>query len=116
MEIEHRLEGDGRVLVVVVPDGLTHETAGPVRSCAQNHLPNTDGAGLVLDMSRVRLISSLGVAALLQIQEHCQDRGAEMRLACLQADLRRFVDMLGLESRFVMSTALDDAVFEIVGR
>jgi len=57
------------VLVIESPAVLSHETAEGVRSCGERRLPNRDDAGLVLDMSEVRLITSIGIATMLQLQE-----------------------------------------------
>lgn len=110
-DILTRLDGrDQGVLIVRLPERLTHDNAGSVRLAVERGLPNRDGAGLVLDMGDVSLITSLGVATLLQIQEFCRDRGTPMRVAGLTPRLRSFFEMLGLEDNFDLSESVEDAV------
>ena len=111
-----RLDGpDGAVLVVRLPERLTHDTSSEVRLAVERGLPNRDGAGLVLDMGDVSLVTSLGVATLLQIQEFCRDRGAPMRVAGLSLRLGNFFEMLGLEDKFDLSDTVDEALVLLGG-
>lgn len=114
IDLDIRLEGrDGAVLVVRLPERLTHDTSSSVRMAVERSLPNRDGAGLVLDMSDVALLTSLGVATLLQIQEFCRDRGAPMRVAGLSTRLLAFFEMLGLEDNFELAAGVEEAVAEL---
>lgn len=113
-DIETCLAGrDDAVLVVRIPGDLTHDRATPVRIAVERGLPNRDGAAVVLDMSRVRLVTSLGVAALLQIQEFCADRRAPLRLVGLSERLVSFLGMLGLTTKFASCATLDDALAQL---
>lgn len=113
-DVETSLAGrDEAVLVVLIPGDLTHDRAAPVRMAVERELPNQDGAAVVLDMSRVRLVTSLGVAALLQIEEFCADRMAPLRLVGLSERLVSFLGMLGLKTKFASCTSVDDALAEL---
>jgi anti-anti-sigma factor len=101
---------DGQVLVVQSPPNLTHETGDAVRACVEARLPPRDDAALILDMSNVRLISSIGIAALLQIDEHCRLAGAPFRLAGLPAHQVELLGMLRLEHKFPRDETIDDAL------
>jgi anti-anti-sigma factor len=101
--------------VVRLPERLTHDTSIGVRLAIERSLPNRDGAALVLDMADVSLVTSLGVATLLQIQEFCRDRGAPMRVAGLSVHLRSFFEMLGLEDKFELADNVDEAVVALGG-
>jgi anti-anti-sigma factor len=108
---EHKLAGrDGECLVVVCPPELTHDSGEQVLRAVKRHLPNRDHAACVLDMTHVGLISSIGITALLQIEEHCADRGATLRLAGLPERQRQFLRMLKLDSRFVFVASVEEAV------
>lgn len=115
-DVDVRLDGrDEGVLIVRLPERMTHDTSATVRQVVERSLPNRDGAAVVLDMGDVALVTSLGVATLLQIQEFCRDRGAPMRVAGLSAQLRRFFEMLGLEDKFELSETVEDAVVALGG-
>ena len=60
-------------------------------------------------MAGVGMISSIGITALLQIDELCSDRGARLVLAALPDRLRQFLKMLKLDSKFVFSPSVEDA-------
>ena len=101
---------DGRVLVVKPPKNLTHETAEAVRTCVEARLPARDDAALVLDMSDVRLISSIGIAALLQIDEHCRVAGAPFLLASLSDHQIELLEMLRLDHKFPRHPTVEEAL------
>ncbi len=113
-DIFHQLAGqDGEVLVVRIPAELNHETAEPLRELVHRRLPNRDGAGLVLDFSDVLLISSIGVAALLQVHEFCHDREAPMVLASVSRRQLDFFKMLTIERKFRRAEDVAGAVAEV---
>ncbi len=110
----HSLAGlDNAVLVVVLPSALNHDTADPLREDVRSLLPNRDDAALILDCSSVSLITSIGIAALLQIQEHCIDRQAPMFLASVTPPVRRMLEILKLGARFETRPSVGDAIAEI---
>lgn len=112
----HQLAGpDDSILVVYLPLALNHETADPLREDVRALLPNRDDAGLVLDCSGVSLITSIGIAALLQIEEHCRDRRAPMILAALTPPIQRMLEILKLGSKFRTNPSVEDAVATLVG-
>jgi anti-anti-sigma factor len=111
MDIPHRLGGqDGEVLIVSVPGELTHDSADDLRQTVARRLPNRDGAGAVIDLTGVQLITSIGIAALLQVQEFCRDRDARVLLAGLSDRLRGFLRMLKLDRKFELADSVDDAI------
>lgn len=101
---------DGAILLVCVPRLLTHESAEPLRDVVAHRLPNRDGAGVVLDMGEVELISSIGIAALLQVFEHCRDRGAEALIANLPIRQRDFLRMLKIDTKFRFVSTVEEGV------
>lgn len=114
IDIHHQLAGpDGAALVVRVPRELSHDSAEPLRSTVMRHLPNREGAGLVLDMADVGLISSIGIAALLQVQEFCRDRRAPCILASLPARQIAFLRMLKLDRKFDLSPDVEAGVTRV---
>lgn len=110
-DIRFQLGGrDGEVLIVTVPRDLGHEAADPLRETVVRHLPNRDGVGVVLDMSHVAMISSIGIASLLQIAEACKDRKATLILAAVPDRQLAFFKMLRLDRKFPFAPTIDEAV------
>lgn len=113
-DISHSLAGrDDAVLLVRVPAELNHESAEALRMCVVRSMPNRDGAGVVLDFEVVSLVSSIGIAALLQILEFCRDRGAGLVLASVPARQAGFLKMLKLDGKFEMAPTVDEAVARV---
>ncbi len=104
---------DDAILLVRVPRLLTHESAEPLRDAVVQGLPKRDGAGVLLDMADVELISSIGVAALLQVFEHCRDQAAVVIIAGLPARQRDFLRMLKIDAKFRFAPTIEDAITEL---
>jgi anti-anti-sigma factor len=104
---------DDAILLVRVPRLLTHESVEPLRDVVAQRLPNRDGAGVVLDMGEVELISSIGIAALLQVFEHCRDRKAQVLIAALPQRQRDFLRMLKIDTKFRFEPTVDAAVLAL---
>lgn len=114
LDIQHHLAGaDREVLVVRIPKELTHETAEPLRACIMRQLPNRDGAALILDCAEVTIISSIGIAALLQVQEFCLDRAVPALIAALHPRQEAFLRMLKLEQKFPLLPSVDAALVHL---
>lgn len=110
-DISYSLTGpEEQVLLVVAPRELGHEVADALRDAVVRHLPNRDGAGVVLDMQSVAMISSIGIAALLQIAEACKDRQAKLVLAALSDRQLGFLKMLRLDRKFSTSPSVDAGI------
>lgn len=110
-DIDTSLTGEaGAVLLVHLPEDLNHLTADKVRACVEARLPEHDEAGIVLDASSLTLITSIGVAALLQIQEIARERGCRMCLVRVGAEAMEFLAMLRLEDKFTRFDDEDEGV------
>ncbi len=111
MDVRSHLAGqDNQILVVRLPAAVNHLTAEPLRLSIQHRLPARDDAALILDASDVSLITSVGIAMLLQVQELCDDRDAGMCLASLAPPVRRMLELLKLDARFRTAPTVDDAL------
>ena len=62
------------------------------------------------EICAVSMISSIGIAALLQIAETCKDRQARLILAALSDRQLGFLKMLRLDRKFTAIANLDDAI------
>ena len=107
---------DGEVLLVVILATLNHESAEPLRQLVIARLPNRDGAAVVLDLRSTEMVSSIGVASLLQVLEFCKDRRAAMVLAGVSPQLQKFFRMLGIERKFAFVPSIEDALVRIAPR
>ncbi|MCA9294146.1 MAG: STAS domain-containing protein [Phycisphaerales bacterium] len=104
-----------QVLVVEAPEALDHTAAGPMRQAVEQDLADRDDAAVVLDLSQVELITSIGIAALLEIREFCADRDAPLVLAGLGDEPRSMLALLRLEGKFQYAASVDEAVGDLGG-
>lgn len=107
----HRYDGSSEaILVLEAPQALNHTTADEFRRETARLLPNRDDAGLVVDAAEITMITSIGIAALLQVQEHCRIAGAPMVLAAPSDVVRRMFALVRLERQFPTAPTVDEAV------
>ena len=114
--VSHLAGSSGAVLVVTAPADLNHVTADKLRASVEARLPAHDEAGVVLEASSVSLITSVGVAALLQVLDICRSRNARFCIAGLSGEALHFLEMLRLEDKFEQRDNLDDAIAFVEGR
>lgn len=114
--IHSRIVGlSSTILVVHLPAQLVDETASLVRETVTSRLPNADGAGLILDLSEVELINSIGITCLLQAQDHCRRQGAQLFIAALSPSILTFLTQLKLAKRFPTVATVEEAVAQLDG-
>lgn len=115
--IRHDLGGqDDEVLIVRAPGVVNHANADLLRETVRNRLPDRDDAAVVLDFTEVELITSIGIAALLQIKELCDDVHAPMVLAGVTGPVATMLRLLKLGDHFANARTLEDALDEIERR
>ncbi len=99
-----------QILIITAPSALDHAAADPLRQAVADNLPNREDASVILDLHQVNLITSIGIAALLEIRERCTDHNAPLRLAALADDPRAILKLLHLESKFTYDNTVEDAL------
>jgi anti-anti-sigma factor len=67
-------------------------------------------AGVVLDMSGVGFIDSQGLEHLLWSRDYCNENKCELRLAGLDENCTKILEITGLENEFDYYTELAEAV------
>jgi anti-anti-sigma factor len=65
---------------------------------------------IVLDMLRVKFLSSSGVTALLRARAVVRDLGGELAIARLSQDVRQTLELLGMEAVFFVASEDDTTV------
>jgi len=67
-------------------------------------------AGVVLDMSGVGFIDSAGLEHLLSAAEHCSQNNCQFRLAGLDENCQKILEITGLDNSFSRYAELAEAV------
>ncbi len=96
--------------MVVLPHALNHQNADALRECAERWLPNRDNACAILDLGAVTIISTIGIAALLQIDDLCKRRGAAFILANVPPRQLDLLKMLHLAQKFRILPTVEEAI------
>lgn len=87
-------------------DLATHEdVAADIQACLDHDPPS-----LVVDMSRVRFIDSLGLSILIQAYEQAQRSGVHLRIVANTAQVTKPLRLTGLDHYLPMSRSLVDAL------
>ena len=67
-------------------------------------------SGIVLDMSEIGFIDSIGLERLLWAKDYCGDNNCQLRLAGLDESCRKILEITRLENEFDRYTELSEAV------
>lgn len=65
---------------------------------------------IVLDMSNVSFIDSLGLELLLWVRQYCRQNKAQLRLAGLDENIEKILEITGLQTDFDRHAELAEAV------
>ena len=87
-------------------DGLTAET---LLSTLQGHVEKGN-TRLVVDLSAVESTSSAGLRALLATVKEARRRGGDMRLADINPNVRKVLELSGFATILKIYGAVDEAV------
>ena len=104
-ELEHREQ----IAICRLSGELDAATATEVVSLLDREIEG--GANrLVLDLGRVAYIDSSGLGALVKVLKKARSVGGDVRLAGLEPDVRKVLELTRLDKIFEISRTADDAV------
>lgn len=95
--MELKVEQRAKTTIVAITgsvDGLTAETLLQ----AMEQQVRDGNTRIVADLSGVNYTSSAGLRALLATMKHARQRGGDLRLAAVQPDVKRVLDLSGFTS------------------
>jgi len=104
-----RTQDYNNVMVVELQDELD----GDLSELLQNTITNIIAAnktGIVLDMSSVGFIDSQGLGQLLWVRDHCNENKCGIRLAGLDENCAKILEITRLENEFDRYAELSEAV------
>jgi len=94
MKITQRVEGD---VTVLVPEGwIDTQVAADLDQALQSAV-SSSSHNMVVDMSRVEFISSIGLRALAAALGRCREDGGDMKIAGLNERLARVFSIVGFD-------------------
>jgi len=106
VELQGELDADFTKLVQdTITDIVAKHKACPQRS---------RGVGIVLDMSTVGFIDSCGLRLLLWVRDYCHQNKTQLRLAGLDENCAKILEVTRLENEFDRYAELAEAVKSFV--
>lgn len=99
---------DGDVIVLRADGGLTPDNVAQFIG----ELDKLIGGGvekIIVDCAQLGYVSDRGLIKLLKEKRELEERGGQVRLACLCARIAKILDWLGLSQRFGLYPTVDSA-------
>ena len=101
------------VIVVELQGELVTEYIQQFKSAISETM-SADPGGIVLDMSKVGFIDSLGLEELLSLREECNDKSCQLKLAGLDENCQKIFVVTRLENQLDTYEELAEAVKSFV--
>ena len=99
----------GKVLVAHTPDELTDETATAFLDALAQ--PIVQGhCQVVLQMDRSETYDSVGLTALVELQDELREKGGNLKVSGLGSTGRKIFEITRLDKRFDLFESVIDAV------
>lgn len=67
---------------------------------------------VVMDLSELTYVSSMGLGAIVKIAKHLRDQGGEVRICCLTGLVRQLFEITRLNHVFPPHDSLESALME----
>jgi anti-anti-sigma factor len=99
----------GEVVVVHTPDDLMEETARLLSEAVEGHVRQGCSA-IVLQMDRTDAYDSVGLTALLDLQDLARQAGGAVKISGLADPGRKIFELTRLDQRFDLFESVIDAV------
>ena len=101
------------VTVVELQGELTQETLKSFQDTTSSVMA-AGAKGLVIDMTKVGFIDSLGLEELLRLRDSCRDNGCQLKLAGLEENCAKILEITRLNPYFDIYDELAGAVKSFV--
>lgn len=101
-------ERDGELLIVSADGGLNRDTANQLIEEVGKHV-EAGAKAIIVDCSRLSIISSAGIGTLLRLHGAMKARGAEVRLAALHGFVAQALQLMRLDGVFELFPDVNSA-------
>jgi anti-anti-sigma factor len=88
------------VCVIGAQGEFTRPEAEQIQQAVDQRLKDRRWQGFVIDFEQTRFISSDGLEGLLAVRRRCEERRVQLRLANLDDNCRRILQITRLDRRF----------------
>ncbi len=104
-----RWQDYNEVTVVELQGEVDGEVVEPMRN-AVTEIAGNQRAGIVLDMTNVSFFDSQGLELLLWVRDYCRQNKIQLRLAGLDENCRKILEITRLQDEFDCHAELAEAV------
>ena len=109
MEITQRVEGD---ITVFLPAGRIDTLAADEMDQALQSAVSAGSHNIVVDISGVDFICSLGLRALAAVLGRCREQGGDMKIAALTERVARVFRIIGFDALMSVHDTPEAAISE----
>ena len=95
-----KYEDYGNICVVALDGDLTGEAAKDIRKQADDRVEQRRIVDFVVDFEKADFIDSEGLETLLWLKRRCEDLFGQIKLANLDENCRKILELTRLEHRF----------------
>ena len=99
-----------KVCVMTVDGDLVGENVAHARKSVDEHIDNKQIVHFVLDLEKAGFIDSDGLEMLLWLKRKCEELFGQVKLAALDENLRKILEVTRLEHRFQCHPDLTSAL------
>jgi len=108
-----KIQSYNDVIVVELQGELVTEYVQQFKDAISETM-SADPGGIVLDMSKVGFIDSVGLEELLSLREECNDKSCQLKLAGLDENCRKIFVVTRLQNQLDTYEELAEAVKSFV--
>ena len=95
-----KCEEYNRVCVMTLDGDFAAEDIAAVRAHAEDRMENRQIVQFVLDFEKAGFIDSEGLETLLWLKRECEDRFGQLKLATIDENVKKILEITRLEHRF----------------
>lgn len=96
----------GDVIVVHTPEELGADQADQFEA----YLPTLDRSKVVLDLDNTELLDSAGLTALVNVADHLQEKGGDLKVTTGNFTNRKILEITRLDQQLEVFSSVIDAV------
>ncbi len=105
-----KCEEYNKVCVMTLDGDLATDEVATTRATASNLIENRQIVQFVLDFEKCGFVDSEGLEALLWLKHECEHRFGQLKLAALDENVKKILEITRLEHRFECHPDLPSAL------
>lgn len=111
--IQLKLIGEKRALVAYLDGELDHHSATEVRTVLDKEIKRTNAVNIIFDFRAVTFMDSSGIGVIMGRYRLVQILGGHVILSGCNEQIRRIIEMSGMDKIVGLASSLDNALLLI---